>query len=52
MVVVSVNMPNEMRSQLKHLAIDQGRTLSNLITHVLTKYLEEVNGKHRLLGGD
>ncbi len=41
----TLRLPDNVLRELKHLAIDDNRTLTEIITEALTYYLEEKRGK-------
>ena len=38
---ISVRVPSELRKDLETIAKDQGRSLSNLVMHILTSYVKD-----------
>lgn len=49
--VFSLYMQNDLRERIEKVALQEHRTISNLISHILIEYLEK-NGNDRLPGGD
>jgi len=41
MVTIKVSIPDELHKKLKHIAIDEGKTLKAIVIEALTKYVSE-----------
>jgi len=44
------NLPNEVKNELKHLAIDRGISLNRLIIDILIEYVSKIPKKIQMLG--
>ncbi|MDR4512276.1 MAG: ribbon-helix-helix domain-containing protein [Nitrososphaeraceae archaeon] len=44
----TIRIPKELMSELKHLAIDDNKTLGEIITEGLTEYLQERKNRNKI----
>ena len=42
---VLITLPKELKKELKHLSIEQERTMSEIVTELLTNYIESLKDK-------
>lgn len=42
---VLIKLPKELKKELKHLSIEQERTMSEIVTELLTNYIESLKDK-------
>ena len=42
---VLIKLPKELKKELKHLSIEQERTMSEIVTELLTNYIEFLKDK-------
>ena len=44
-IYVHLKIPKELKKELKHLSIEQERTMSEIVTELLTNYIESLKDK-------